>query len=418
MNKNIIVISGPENSGKSTTVRMIVQQLRPFCDNRDNSDIKWPKHDFVNSTVPIRGAREILHELIINGKIVGLTSFGDSVEIIKRKFETLVDDWHSNYIVCCCRDEGPTREYIEESYGDKILEWHTLPQEKDFERRKQNEIVCAAKVVNKITNKVIPQTHMSIAYLLKDLDKRKQWLVQSFEEICNLLSQINSDERFTILPYDREIFKSANFKDDAERLSALSNVFITKSAEHCYIDLVKQYNGKVPASQLENLYKYKISDDVLKKINDEISHSNDIPILGACCLLSFEDSVLYSLYMHFFEKKGDIILSEWTINAYGYITAFLYTKEAYNVTIFSSYSQYQKEIKAFIDSLGMCNKRIDDIQHILLMIGCASKYEYYKLPLQWADYTFEQYAKTYQDVFFKTIEIRNIVRSSLFYKSN
>lgn len=148
MNKNIIVITGPENSGKSTTVRMIVQHLRPFCDNRDNSDIKWPKHDFVNSTVPIRGAREILHELIMNGKIVGLTSFGDSVEIIKEKFKTLVDKWHSNYIVCCCRSKGSTREYINKTYGNRILEWHTLPWEADFECRKQNEIECANRVVS------------------------------------------------------------------------------------------------------------------------------------------------------------------------------------------------------------------------------------------------------------------------------
>lgn len=150
MNKNIIVISGPENSGKSTTVRMIVQQLRPFCDNRDNSDFKWPKHDFVNSTVPIRGAREILHELIINGKIVGLTSFGDSVEIIKEKFKKLDGEWPCDYIVCCCRDKGSTREYIERTYGGRILERFSLPQEKDFERRKQNEIDLATKVVNKI----------------------------------------------------------------------------------------------------------------------------------------------------------------------------------------------------------------------------------------------------------------------------
>lgn len=150
MNKNIIVISGPENSGKSTTVRMIVQQLKPFCDNRDNSDIKWPKHDFVNSTVPIRGAREILHELIINGKIVGLTSFGDSVEIIKEKFKKLDGEWPCDYIVCCCRDKGSTREYIERTYGGRILERFSLPQEKDFERRKQNEIDCAYKVDEKV----------------------------------------------------------------------------------------------------------------------------------------------------------------------------------------------------------------------------------------------------------------------------
>lgn len=148
MNKNIIVISGPENSGKSTTVRMIVQQLRPFCDNRDNLDIKWPKHDFVNSTVPIRGAREILHELIINGKIVGLTSFGDSVEIIKEKFKKLDGEWPCDYIVCCCRDKGSTREYINKTYGNRILEWHTLPWEADFECRKQNEIDCVNRVVS------------------------------------------------------------------------------------------------------------------------------------------------------------------------------------------------------------------------------------------------------------------------------
>lgn len=150
MNKNIMVISGPENSGKSTTVRMIVQQLRPFCDNRDNPSVPWPEYDFVNSTEPIKRADEILHELIINGKRVGMTSLGDTVEIIKEKFETLEDKWHSNYIVCCCRDKGLTREYIEGAYGDRILEWHTLPQEKDFERRKQNEIDLATKVVNKI----------------------------------------------------------------------------------------------------------------------------------------------------------------------------------------------------------------------------------------------------------------------------
>lgn len=150
MNKNIIVIKGPKNSGKSTTVRMILQQLRPYTEEQNDSSYPWPKYDFVSSKEPIKRAREVLHKIRINDKVIGLTSFGDNVKIIREKFDTLEGKWNCNYIVCCCRDKGKTFQYINNSYGDRVLEWHSLQDETDFNKRKQNEIKVAYKVDEKI----------------------------------------------------------------------------------------------------------------------------------------------------------------------------------------------------------------------------------------------------------------------------
>lgn len=151
MKRNIIVISGPENSGKTTTVKMMSLMLRNYSDDPNNADTKYPNKDYWHSTKPIKYDRELLIAIPVNGKMICLASIGDSVDYLEKTIPRMDNEWHCDYMVCCCRDKGPTYKYMTEGeYKDRVLEWYSLPKEPDFERRRQNEIDLANIITAKI----------------------------------------------------------------------------------------------------------------------------------------------------------------------------------------------------------------------------------------------------------------------------
>lgn len=155
--RNILVIAGPSDAGKSTTVRIIAQKLRQYADDPNDPSVPYPKTDYQNSTSKIAREREILTRIKINGQYVGLASMGDNVRYIKEKtFSKLETEWHCDYIVCCCREKGSTRTYIEDSYSNRVYKWYPLPKMSTFNEIKEKEFEIANTIVQDLIIQLFP----------------------------------------------------------------------------------------------------------------------------------------------------------------------------------------------------------------------------------------------------------------------
>lgn len=155
--RNIFVIAGPSKAGKSTTVRIIAQKLRQYADDPNDPSVPYPKTDYQNSTGKISREREILVRIKINGLYVGLASMGDTVKYLKNKtFPKLETETPCDYIVCCCRDKGSTREYIEDNYSNRVYKWYPLPKLSIFNETKKKEFEVAETIVQDLIRLLYP----------------------------------------------------------------------------------------------------------------------------------------------------------------------------------------------------------------------------------------------------------------------
>lgn len=93
---NIIALVGVSNCGKSRTLRLVYDSLEK---NKTKTEKKFDK----------RWANERRGVFKYNGKIVGITTRGDTEEILEEDFKWMGE---CDIYVCACHPKGKTIKYI------------------------------------------------------------------------------------------------------------------------------------------------------------------------------------------------------------------------------------------------------------------------------------------------------------------
>ncbi|MDX2003298.1 MAG: hypothetical protein SFW35_12740 [Chitinophagales bacterium] len=105
----IIALYGTQNSGKSSTIK-ILRDLLPTMGFVPVPDtLKWYGGDFV----------EIYSKA---GRLLGLTSAGDTEDILDERLQELFDG-NCDVMVCTCRTKGQTTDYLEDLHDDHDIEY-------------------------------------------------------------------------------------------------------------------------------------------------------------------------------------------------------------------------------------------------------------------------------------------------------
>jgi len=126
----IVTLYGKGNKGKSTALLMLIAKVLKSYDCKEIIPPKNPltvdgiKSDLHDRTLGGNGAaHDETVKLEINGKLVGITTFGDTEDCIDGKFKRLAD---CDIVFCAARSRGRTLKYIErkEKAGAKVI-WYT-----------------------------------------------------------------------------------------------------------------------------------------------------------------------------------------------------------------------------------------------------------------------------------------------------
>src|SRR5262249_8550359 len=139
MQRTMIALRGPGNAGKSTTIRLVYQNLR-----REGRVIR--------PVAPLR--KEVKGAILeINGVEVGITSQGDEGEIVRSHVERLIEAG-CVVIVCATRTYGGTVDVIEQLASEADLPFDIVWIEKDRQahhdhdagnRQKADEVIAEVK---------------------------------------------------------------------------------------------------------------------------------------------------------------------------------------------------------------------------------------------------------------------------------
>lgn len=126
---NIIILRGEENTGKTTTIRLLFQSLMAKAD--DDSTLRiWHGHseDFFECKVthaiqdndrPTNGDFNAI--LTINKQKIGIVSEGDEVEEVKNIIHRLENE-SLNLLICCTRSKNTENSVY------RMIEEETLPK--------------------------------------------------------------------------------------------------------------------------------------------------------------------------------------------------------------------------------------------------------------------------------------------------
>lgn len=104
---NIISLSGPPDSGKSTTIQRLFDEL--------------PNHGYI---IVQNKKRPNSHDFFVilkkNKDYVGVTSYGDSVAILRARTNYFITNG-CTYIVCACRERGSsTYDFVRNIPGSSV----------------------------------------------------------------------------------------------------------------------------------------------------------------------------------------------------------------------------------------------------------------------------------------------------------
>lgn len=143
--RTIIALMEKPKQGKTTTLGMLYQTMKEqgfdILKDKKKSDSK----DFF-----------VIFEK--NGKKIGLTSYGDSVELLKSRF-AVFDANHCEIIICACRKSGPIYDFVDNYIGFSVKNFilkftpTNLPQEivvdkEDFERLNKEDVKRLLALIN------------------------------------------------------------------------------------------------------------------------------------------------------------------------------------------------------------------------------------------------------------------------------
>lgn len=139
-----IIITGTQNSGKTTTARLVYQSLWPQAINvhlTDAYEKDLPKeHPLIEEGKPI----DFIAGMKVNGKDVAIVSLGDYPEYLKRQIAIYLNQ--VDFFVCCLRTrdrEGSTRRMLYTDYANYPKEefWTEYSEDKSLEFKVKEKVV-------------------------------------------------------------------------------------------------------------------------------------------------------------------------------------------------------------------------------------------------------------------------------------
>jgi len=147
-----LIITGKQNSGKTTTAGMVYKSLWPHAINvhltdADGNDLPTD-HPLIENGKPI----DFIANMKVKGKKVVIVSLGDYPEYLKRQIEIYLNE--VVYFVCCLRTrdrKGSTRRML---YSDYVH----YPKEEfwtEFSDDKSQRLEVKRKVVDKIKSTIM-----------------------------------------------------------------------------------------------------------------------------------------------------------------------------------------------------------------------------------------------------------------------
>lgn len=109
-----LIISGTENSGKTTTAGMVYKKLREYAKDPWLADISEMKISPDDSLIENGEPKDFLACLEIDGKRIAIISAGDKAVYLKEYVEAYLEK-NVDYIICCLRSinrEGSSRRML------------------------------------------------------------------------------------------------------------------------------------------------------------------------------------------------------------------------------------------------------------------------------------------------------------------
>lgn len=140
MNTRIIALRGRGGCGKSKTI-IRLRGLLIKAEFKSNGKLFNPKtKDFV----------DILER---ENTIIGITSSGDSEDILERHIERMLD-FNPQLIVCACRTSGKTNAFIDRTSGNNALYFEKQVEDKNPELQEQVNANDANTLFNQIISEI------------------------------------------------------------------------------------------------------------------------------------------------------------------------------------------------------------------------------------------------------------------------
>lgn len=106
----IIAVSGPNDSGKSTSLRVLLSEVLQFQEIKRFKFFKNQRTNFWNVDVGVIrgqliGLKDFFCVFEYRKKVIGITSFGDSVSLLQKALNIFIS-YECDIGVFACRDGG------------------------------------------------------------------------------------------------------------------------------------------------------------------------------------------------------------------------------------------------------------------------------------------------------------------------
>ena len=139
-----LIITGTQNSGKTTTAGMVYKNLLPYAINvhlaEGNGKVLPIEDPLFENGIPM----DFIAYMEVKGKKVAIVSMGDYPQYLKMQIEVYINK--VNYFVCCLRTynrEGSTRRMLYTVYADYPKEefWTEYSDDKFLELKVKENVV-------------------------------------------------------------------------------------------------------------------------------------------------------------------------------------------------------------------------------------------------------------------------------------
>ena len=148
-----LIITGPQNSGKTTTAGMVYKELQPSAKNVQLTDAEGKKMQKEDTLFENGKPKDFVAYLEVKGKKVAIVSIGDNPHYLKTKIEVYINQ--VDYFVCCLRTqnrEGSARRMLYTEYEDYSKEEFRIEYSEDEKQQYEVKEKTVKQIVSSITN--------------------------------------------------------------------------------------------------------------------------------------------------------------------------------------------------------------------------------------------------------------------------
>ena len=149
-----LIITGTQNSGKTTTAGMVYHSLRHHADDEDkvsltdaNGKVLPIDHPLMENGKPM----DFIANMEVKGKKVVIVSLGDYPQFLKTQIEIYLEE--VDFFVCCLRTrdrEGSTRRMLFTDYADYPKEEFWIEYSEDETQKHAVKKKIASQIVTVI----------------------------------------------------------------------------------------------------------------------------------------------------------------------------------------------------------------------------------------------------------------------------